>query len=189
MSEKEYLNYIETIINKTASENLEPYNNNEYLEYTKLNATRFSRWIKTQHINTDLKTAVRKIKSPQHWIIITEPWCGDAAHNIPFIIMAARENSLINLSFELRDSEPFRINNYLTNGTKSIPKLIIKNENGDDLAIWGPRPEGCQKVYTKLKQENAAFDTIVTQIQNWYNTNKGAETQAELLGIITKTLL
>src|SRR3546814_13916104 len=73
-----------------------------------------------------LKNVVQRIQAPQRWTVITEPWCGDAAHSVPFIELASRKNPAITVSYELRDSEPFRINDYLTNGSKSIPKLIIR---------------------------------------------------------------
>ncbi|MBL7761161.1 MAG: thioredoxin family protein [Sediminibacterium sp.] len=136
MNEQDYLEYVNSIITMPEEDRFPPYNNADYLEYTKLNASRKSRWLKTQSISEGLKQVVSYIKSPQNWIVITEPWCADAAHNIPFIILAARENPLISLSFELRDSPPNRIEQYLTGGTKSIPKLIIKDEKGNDLAIW-----------------------------------------------------
>ncbi len=188
MNEQEYLEYVNSIITMPEEDRFLPYNIADYLEYTKLNASRKSRWLKTQSISEGLKQVVSYIKSPQNWIVITEPWCADAAHNIPFIILAARENPLISLSFELRDSPPNRIEQYLSGGTRSIPKLIIKDEKGNDLAIWGPRPKGCQLLLNKLKEEKVQFKDLVTEIQNWYNNNKGVETQAELASEISKTL-
>src|SRR5690606_1310970 len=142
--------------------------------------SRMNRWFKTGKLSEDILETVKKIDKPQHWIIITEPWCGDAAHNIPFIEMVARENPLISVSYELRDTAPFRIEQYLTNGTKSIPKLIIQDTAGKDLAIWGPRPVECQKMYAALLAENATFETVKIDIQNWYNANKGIFLQQEL---------
>src|SRR5690606_37230624 len=104
-----------------------------------------------------------------HWFVITEPWCGDAAHSVPFIQLAAQLNPLITVEYELRDSEPFRINDYLTGGSKSIPKLIIRDDQGNDLATWGPRPVECQKLFDQLKIDQADFETQKTSLQHWYN--------------------
>lgn len=87
---------------------------------------------------------------------------------------------MISVSYELRDSAPFRIEDYLTNGTKSIPKLVIKDNGGKDLATWGPRPKGCQQLYSRLKAENANFEKIKMELQHWYNSNKGLDIQKEL---------
>src|SRR5690606_4173125 len=147
-----------------------------------------NRWFKSGKLSVDILETVRKIDKAQYWIVITEPWCGDAAHNIPFIEMLARENPLISVSYELRDSAPFRIEQYLTNGTKSIPKLIIRNADGQDLGIWGPRPEDCQKMYATLLAKNAPFEEIKVDIQNWYNANKGAFLQQELNELLSSII-
>lgn len=184
MTFREYQQYFENILQKTNEEQSAPYDNADYIDYTRLNWSRMNRWLKTGKISDELKAAVQNITSPQQWIIITEPWCGDAAHNIPFIEMAAAENPHITLSYELRDSQPFRINEYLTNGSKSIPKLIIKNNAGSDLATWGPRPAGCQKIYAELTAQQADFETVKTEIQKWYNADKGEELQKELTYVL-----
>lgn len=188
MTFQEYLQYFGSILQKTNEEQSAPYNDVQYIDYTRLNRSRMNRWLKTGTISEELKTAVQNIKSARQWIIITEPWCGDAAHNIPFIEMAGRENPLITISYELRDSKPFRINDYLTNGSKSIPKLIIKDATGKDLATWGPRPGGCQKVYAELTVQKADFETVKTEIQKWYNADKGKELQKELIEVLTSTV-
>ena len=147
-----------------------------------------NRWFKVGKLSDDMLAVVRKINKPQHWIVITEPWCGDAAHNVPFIEMAARENPLITVSYELRDAEPFRIEQYLTNGTRSIPKLIIRDADDKDLATWGPRPQDCQKMYAQLVKEKASFDIVKVELQTWYNANKGEAVQKELIEVLLETL-
>lgn len=184
MTFQEYTNYFKRIIETAPDQQVAPYDNPAYIDYTKLNWSRMNRWLKAGKLSDKLKDAVRSINSPQHWIVITEPWCGDAAHSVPFIELAARENPQISITYELRDSEPFRINNYLTLGSKSIPKLVIQDAEGNDLGSWGPRPKDCQEVYAGLLAENADFEKIKTEIQHWYNANKGADIQDELYGVI-----
>lgn len=184
MNLDQYLEHINLILNTAPQAQLPPYDKPDYMEYTKLNSSRMNRWLKSGSLSTDFKEVIKKIEQPQQWIVITEPWCGDAAHNLPFIIMAAKEHPLIQLSFELRDSAPHRIEQYLTNGSKSIPKLIIKDENGTDLAVWGPRPGGCQALIDLLKVNNTPFQEVITETQNWYNKNRGVELQEELKELV-----
>lgn len=187
MNFEEYRAYFENILKKDKTEQQTPYENPDYLDYTKLNWSRMNRWFKTGKLSDELVGMIEKINSPQEWIVITEPWCGDAAHNIPFIEMLARHNPLISISYNLRDTAPFLIDKYLTNGTKSIPKLIVRNEQGKDLGTWGPRPEDCQKLYSNLAKENAPFEKTKLEIQNWYNANKGVDVQNELMQLIAQT--
>lgn len=185
MNFQSYLSCYETILNNPAP--AAPYDNPDYFNYTKLNWSRLNRWLKTGVLSDKMKAAVAEISTPQQWIIITEPWCGDAAHIVPFLQMIAALNPQIHVEYELRDAEPFRINSYLTNGGKSIPKLIIKNEAGKDLATWGPRPAECQTLYTKLTSEKADFETMKTELQKWYNKDEGRQIQEEIIQLLQLT--
>ncbi|KHE66864.1 thioredoxin family protein, partial [Halobacillus sp. BBL2006] len=72
-------------------------------------------------------------------IILTEDWCGDAMLNIPIFLRLA-EASHIQTRFLLRDENPQLMDQYLTNGSsRSIPKIIFLNPNGQEIETWGPR--------------------------------------------------
>ncbi|MBL7718262.1 MAG: thioredoxin family protein [Flavipsychrobacter sp.] len=184
MTFREYLDYFESIVSKGIEAQDAPYNDPMYYDYTKLNWARTNRWLKTGELGLELIDAIKAISEPQHWIIITEPWCGDAAHNVPFLHMAAELNDRITVTYELRDSEPHRINEYLTNGGKSIPKLIIKDKEENDIATWGPRPADCQTIYSALTAEKADFEKVKTELQIWYNHNKGVDLQREVAALL-----
>jgi len=184
MTFSEYKAYFESIVQKPAEEQAAPYDNPAYIDYTRLNWSRMNRWMKTGKLSTEFSNLIHDIQATQQWLIITEPWCGDAAHNIPFLEMGAALNPLISLSYELRDGEPHSINRYLTNGSKSIPKLVVRDEAGTDLAIWGPRPVDCQAIYSRLIAQQADFEEIKVAIQNWYNADKGIQLQQELVALL-----
>ena len=188
MNAAEYQSYFSQIVNGKIEELDAPYNQQDYFDYTKLNWARFSRYFKTKPFTATFLNTISEIKESQNWLLITEPWCGDAAHNAAFIIMAAEINPLIQLTIELRDHEPFSIEKYLTNGTKSIPKLVIRDRVGNDLAIWGPRPEACHTLYQKLKEEQVSSEEMMFQIHSWYATDKGESLQDELEDVIMKTI-
>lgn len=179
---EDYVSRFETLLKSSTPEN--PYDNKDYFNYLKLNNSRQKRWLKTAHINSELEEKIKAIDQPLTWIVITEPWCGDAAHTIPYIKLAADLNPLIKLRFMWRDQPPYLIESYLTNGGKSVPKLIVRDEENRDIFNWGPRPEPCQRIYMDLKAKNADFETQKITLQEWYNRDKGATFQQELLDIL-----
>lgn len=183
MNFQEYTDYFEQILN--SEKQATPYDNPLYLDYTKLNWSRMNRWFKTGTVNRELEQKIKSINESTEWVLITEPWCGDAAHSVPFIKILSDLNPAISLKIQLRDKDS-EIDNYLTNGGKSIPKLIIRNKKGEDIASWGPRPEQCQLMYNQLKAENADFETIKIALQKWYNEDKGESLQNELLQLSLK---
>ncbi|RFC53912.1 thioredoxin family protein [Brumimicrobium aurantiacum] len=179
---EEYLRKFEDIENQANPE--APYDNPDYYNYFKLNKSRQKRWLKTGTINAELTKVIAEIKDPQTWYLITEPWCGDAAHNVPFIYLMSKINPNITLKMVWRDTAPYMIENYLTNGGKSIPKLVIRDEAENDLHVWGPRPAECQSLFQKLKDENADFEKQKIELQNWYNKDKGESIQSEFLSML-----
>lgn len=161
-----------------------PYDNKDYFDYVKLNWSRMNRWLKKGQLLPAVEEKIKQISEPQNWILITEPWCGDAAHSVPFIQMMAELNPLIHLDLELRDAEPNRIQHYLTNGGKAIPKLVVQNAAGEDLAVWGPRPVECQELFHEMQQKQAPFEEVKTRLQNWYNEHNGVEIQEEIIALL-----
>ena len=157
-----------------------PYDNPAYIEYVKLNASRQKRWTKTLSLSDETNDVLRSIDGVQQWILITEDWCGDSAHNTPFIVAMAAENPLIHFDIVLRDTPPLLIDQYLTNGGRSIPKLIVRDANGKDLFTWGPRPAGCQQLMMDMKVQEIAPADAKIELQKWYNDDKGASIQQEL---------
>jgi len=151
-----------------------------FAEFTKLNFQRMKRWNKKDLLSTEIKSLLHEIQTDQDWIVITESWCGDAAHILPALNQMAEYSPHINLQIVFRDENPKLMDNYLFNGTKSIPVLISRNKAGEDIFVWGPRPRHAQEIMEKAKE--GLYDThfAKTLIQKWYNEDKGQETIKEL---------
>lgn len=173
MTFQDYVDYFK----RQVTEPIFPYDQAEYAEYTRLNWTRTQRWMKNLVVSEEFRN---RVNSAQEWIVITEPWCGDAAHSVPVIQKIAEMNPLVTVQYELRDAAPHRIEQYLTNGGKSIPKLIVRNPAGEDLFTWGPRPQACQEVFLSMDKEAAKVE-----LQKWYNADQGRSIQAELLSLLS----
>ncbi|AXI09841.1 thioredoxin family protein [Oceanobacillus sp. 143] len=77
-------------------------------------------------------------------IVLTEDWCGDAMLNTPILLKIA-EASDIEVRMLHRDQNLELMDQYLTNGrARSIPIFIFIDENGKEVAKWGPRAEKIQ---------------------------------------------
>jgi hypothetical protein len=154
--------------------------------FKSLNLKRSSRIAGTYEINAELKNILKQVTEPQLWMIITENWCGDSAQNLPYIVAFTRENSLISLKILLRDSNPDIMNQYLTNGTRSIPKLVAFNKDGEELFRWGPRPEAAVKLINQWKEEGLQKQEWMEKLHLWYSRNKGSELEKEFVELIKK---
>ncbi|MEM0941999.1 MAG: thioredoxin family protein [Bacteroidota bacterium] len=153
----------------------------DLIHYTKLNAQRSKRINKTTTLRPELAKKI-KVLSNQTWLLITETWCGDAANSIPIIARLAKLNEAINLRIVLRDENLELMDQFLTKGGRSIPKLIAYDENLNILFHWGPRPKELQKLYWEWREsENKIpYSEFQLIIQKWYNNNKCKAIQEEL---------
>lgn len=143
--------------------------------YTKLNDRRMKRWDKTIKILDNAKNRIAAFDESITWLIITESWCGDAAHVIPAINKVAEINDNITLRIVLRDENLELMDAFLTNGGRAIPKLImIENATGKVLNTYGPRPSEATNYVNRFK---AKYGTLTPEfkedLQHWYNNDKG----------------
>ncbi|MGB1104144.1 MAG: thioredoxin family protein [Crocinitomicaceae bacterium] len=154
------------------------------IHYTRMNLKRLNRWMSKGELIPEAKSVIKSIDKPQYWTVLTEAWCGDAAHALGFLWKMASLNDQIHFEWKLRDQNLDLMDQYLTNGGRSIPKLIVRNANGEDLFDWGPRPAHIQKAYLKMRENNLPYSEISIELQKLYNADKGESTQQEILALI-----
>ena len=167
--------------NQTTGEN----KSDAYINYTQLSARRMKRWDKVGKLLPETIAAINNITQKQKWVVLTESWCGDAAHAYMFIQKMADLNENIELEWKLRDENLGLMDQYLTNGGRSIPKLIAFDEHQNELFNWGPRPKHIQEAYLKMREENLPYDELSVELQKLYNADKGESMQKELLKLMS----
>jgi len=155
------------------------------LDYTRLNVQRMHRWDKTAVILSELQEAIKNTPA-QKWLVITEGWCGDAAQNVPILAKLSDENPHIEMRIILRDENLPIMDLYLTNGGRSIPKLIALDNDFKEIFNWGPRPAVAQTLVEALKKAETPFEALAEQLHKWYAEDKNAHLQAEFLELLAK---
>lgn len=156
----------------------------KFYDYRKLNLQRSQRIEKTYSPSSELIMLINKINTKQIWMVLTESWCGDSAQCLPFIARAASLNSNIILKILLRDSNLEIMDRYLTNGSRSIPKLVAFDENGDEIFQWGPRPKAAQALINNLKKEGIIPPELYDKLNLWYGRDRGKEIEKELIELL-----
>jgi len=182
-----YNDYLKLVDDKIEQKLSTGHEQNELLtDFTKLNRVRMKRLDKTQQLLPEVIEAVKRISEKQLWMVLTESWCGDAAQNIPVLKKIADENPLIDLRLVLRDDNDELMQKYLTNGGRSIPKLIAVSEDMEkELFTWGSRPAAAQVEVKRLLDEQGGFNDVVKEgIQLWYNNDKGISMQKEMMELL-----
>lgn len=166
-----------------------PNQSEALIGFTQLNLKRMQRIDKTLKLNDELTALLKSDLPTQHWVVITEAWCGDSAQILPILNKIA-ESALgkIRLSIVLRDQNPLLMAKFHTNGSKSIPKLIAFDEHGNELFNWGPRPESAQKLLLDWRQtpQGRSWEDFERELHTWYAKDKGISIQEEMVKVLEK---
>ena len=185
LSYQEYRSLVSNLIEEGKSTG--PNQSDDLLNYSQLNDKRMKRLDKTIKLTDQTKEALKDVQAPQTWLVLTEGWCGDAAQNVPVLNKLAEENANINLKFVLRDENLPLMDEFLTNGGRAIPKMIVLDENEEVINTWGPRPTTATQMVKDYKEANGGLDAeFKKDLQVWYNKNKGINVQEDVLSIIRK---
>jgi hypothetical protein len=180
-------NEYRTLVSKLISEGKSTGNDQSkaLLHYSELNEVRMKRLEKTLKIDLEVEKTLQNLKSNQTWLVISEGWCGDAAQILPIIKLMTEVSENIDFKIVLRDENEALMNQFLTNGSKSIPKLLILDENSNVINHWGPRPEAAKNIILDYKANHGIVDeTAKIALQKWYLEDKGISTMKEIVELI-----
>ncbi|MBO0321309.1 thioredoxin family protein [Muricauda sp. CAU 1633] len=156
------------------------------VHYTQLNDRRMKRWDKTFAIPDEIQQKIINLKSKLAFLTITESWCGDAAHSMPIINKISELNPNMDHKVVLRDEVPEIMDAFLTQGARSIPKVILwDKENKAILGEWGPRPNLATQMVEDYKKEYGKLTPEFKQdLQVWYNKDKGVGILNDILDLL-----
>ena len=154
--------------------------------YTELNEARMNRLDKKMVIAEDSIQKLLQLKKQYTWLVLSEGWCGDAAQLLPIMNKMAAFSQHIDLKIVFRDEHELLMNQFLTNGNKAIPKLIVlDNATEKVLGNWGARPKGATQLIKSYKQQYGVIDeTAKKELQLWYLHDKGISTQNEIVALM-----
>ncbi|MEN8929171.1 MAG: thioredoxin family protein [Flavobacteriales bacterium] len=182
MSYAEYRELVSNLLDKNKSTT--EGGPEDLVNYSKLNHSRMKRLDKTTKLADDTIEKFGQIDKKITWLVLSEGWCGDAAQNLPVINKLAETNENIELRIVLRDKNPELMNEFLTNGGQSIPKLI-QLENNKVTKTWGPRPTIATQMVVDYKAKHGKVDAeFKKELQSWYNKNKSQNVIEDLTELI-----
>lgn len=179
LSYQQYLEEWDRLLKETNPDELNEVETNFY-NYRKLNRQRTSRIHKTYKVSEDLKSHLNNLDDKQIWMVLTENWCGDSAQTLPYIAELANTSENIKLRILYRDENLDIMDQYLTNGkSRSIPKLVSFDEDGNELFQWGPRPKEAQSLVSEEISKGREKHDVYQDLHLWYNKNKGKAIEDE----------
>ncbi len=155
-----------------------------YHYYRKYNWDRAERVANAYRVSNRLRSAIDCVEEPQWWFVFTEDWCADSAFAIPILERAAALNPNISLRYLIRDENLNLIDRHLTNGGRSIPKLVGFGGNGEVLFEWGPRPHGVQAERDAMQQAGVAGPALSKAVVDAFEAGGWQQVDEELATVL-----
>lgn len=184
----DYITYFEQVKNFSDNKKTSGADQSQSLiDFTSINFQRMKRLNKTISIDENAVETLQSLQQKQTWLVITEAWCGDSAQVTPVLNKIAETTPAIDLKFVYRDEHPELMDAFLTNGGRSIPKLIALDTNLEVLFAWGPRPSIATQMVADCKEKHGLLTPEFKQdLQLWYTKDKGKNIVNDLLELLTE---
>ncbi len=116
-------------------------------------------------------------------LVLNEDWCGDSVNILPIVARLAESVTNMELRILGRDANPDIMDAHLTNGSRSIPIVILLNDKFRECGWWGPRPFALQRW---VMEKGMALDKSerYREIRTFYARDRGATTIEEIVSML-----
>lgn len=130
-------------------------------------------------------TVERAASIPGRWniLVMADDWCGDAVNSVPHIARLAEQVPGWELRVIGRDANPDLMDSHLTNGSRSIPVVMLLDEELNECAWWGPRPAELQEWVMESGMAMPKEERY-REVRRWYARDRGRTTIDELLTLM-----
>lgn len=128
--------------------------------------------------------ALRTLDRPVHLLALSEDWCGDAVNILPVVARFVERVPNLDLRVLGREANPDLMDAHLTDGrSRSIPVVIVLDEDFSEVGWWGPRPAELQAWV--LDHLDMPSRERYREVRRWYARDRGRTTLTELLAVMT----
>ena len=177
---QQYLDLTKSIVESSTPQGM--YANESTLRYTGSNLKRMNKVLAETVISQRLYNQLSELKEEWVWLVLSEPWCGDASWGTPALYLFASSSDKIDFRILLRDEHLEIMKAYQTEGTDSIPKLVcLRKSDLNEVGTWGPRPAILHDMVLKWKNETGIdYRESVRQLHAWYEQDMSRSIDQEL---------
>jgi hypothetical protein len=125
---------------------------------------------------------VRAVPGCWRILVLADDWCGDAINTVPVVAALADAAPGVDLRIVPRDRFPELRDRHLTGGSRSIPIVILLDDQGTPRGSWGPRPGVLQERFQK-ELRSLPQGRRYRELRKWYARDRGTTTADEIANL------
>lgn len=126
---------------------------------------------------------VNAVRCPRHLLVLVEDWCGDAVNIVPPVVRLAEQADRLNVRLAGRDANPDIMDSHLTNGSRSIPVVMVLDDQFAECGWWGPRPRELQRWVIEVGLAMPSAERY-RHIRAWYARDHARTTLDEIVSLV-----
>jgi len=134
----------------------------------------------------DVLARVKALGGRWRLLVLNEAWCGDSVNTVPLMARLAELAPNVELRLLARDRNLDLMDAHLTNGSRSIPVVIVLDEHFEERGWWGPRPAELQAWVLGPEGQALEKPERYREVRRWYARDRGVTTLAELVVLMEK---
>ncbi len=164
-----------------------------------LGAPQFDEMLATAEKNADLWAAVWRrakvsdehlqrvaaLSGAWHLLVLSEDWCGDAVNIVPVVAKLAELSTNLDLRVLARDHNLDLMDTHLTGTSRSIPVVILLDEEYQERGWWGPRPAELQ-AWVLGPGHLLEKEPRYREVRGWYARDGGRTTLDEVIAALER---
>lgn len=158
----------------------------EFLAQAEVNLELWTTIRRRAQVPEEIVERLRSLPGPRHLLVLTADWCGDAFNTVPFVAALADAVPQLDLRALNRDENLELMDRHLTGTSRSIPVVIVLDEEYRELGWWGPRPAALQRWVKSDEAQQMAKDDRYKEIRRWYARDQGRTTLAEIAELLLR---
>lgn len=122
----------------------------------------------------------RTLGASWHLLVLNEDWCGDSSNILPYLARLTEAAPNLEMRILRRDENLDIMDAHLSGKSRSIPVIILLDQNFHECGWWGPRPSELQKWVIehglKLTKEER-----YKEVRTFYARDRGVSTMHEII--------
>ena len=138
---------------------------------------------RTAVVPADLVERLRKVGGGMRLLVLSEDWCSDCFSAVPLVARLA-EAAGVDLRVLARDANPDLMDAYLSSGTRSIPVVMVLDDDFRVRSWWGPRPAALQRWY----RNEPPSPERSRKKRAWYARDRGRSVVAEIVETVERAV-
>jgi len=153
--------------------------------YSKYNLERQELVERKWEMSAEFRQAVIQVSGPLDLLFITDDWCIDSAYSLPMLKSISEMRDDVSLRILMKDDNLDILDLFLTNGTRSIPKLVGLDFSGEVQFVWGPQPEEIRLIRKQLIDSEAEGRIVSGTTIEWYADEGWIPVDTELTALLS----